>query len=318
MPNIKEIAKQAGVSVTTVSRVLNNHPYVASDKRERVQKVIQELDYIPNRSATNLALGKTNTVGVILPYNDHPWFDKVVKGVLDAAFRKKYSVTLFPTGYNAKTEEKYLMMLKTKQVDGLIIASRANTLELISEYAEYGPIVVSEETSLPGLSSAYIDRSEAYQEGFRFLKERGYHNVCFTNGRARSISPSTRNKMKAFEAVFGKKAKNYALNDCYTVQDGIRAAEYFFEEKGMKPDAFYANGDEVAAGIMVYARQKGMRVPEDIAILGQENLPIGLVLELTTLDHHLKKMGETAFSIFYSKEIRKERIAHELIIRKSV
>ncbi|WP_088839384.1 MULTISPECIES: LacI family DNA-binding transcriptional regulator [unclassified Listeria] len=318
MPNIKEIAKQAGVSVTTVSRVLNNHPYVASEKRARVEEVMRELDYIPNRSATNLALGKTNTIGVILPYNDHPWFDKVVNGVLDAAFRKKYSVTLFPTGYDAKTEEKYLMMLKTKQVDGLIIASRANTLALIRQYAEYGPIVVSEETDIPELSCAYIDRAKAYQEGFLFLKEKGYRDVCFTNGRARSISPSTRHKMSAFEKVYQKNAADYALNDCYTVEDGIAAARYFFEESGMKPDAIYSNGDEVAAGIMVYAREKGLRVPEDLAILGQENLPIGFVLELTTLDHNLKKLGEMAFSIFYSKEVRKERIEHALIVRKSV
>lgn len=104
MPNIKEIAKLAGVSVTTVSRVLNNHPYVAEEKRVRVQAVIDELDYSPNRSAMDLARGKTNTVGVIIPYNDHPWFDKIVNGILEVAFKNRYSVTLFPTGYDPKEE----------------------------------------------------------------------------------------------------------------------------------------------------------------------------------------------------------------------
>ncbi|MCQ97433.1 LacI family transcriptional regulator, partial [Listeria monocytogenes] len=158
MPNIKEIAKLAGVSVTTVSRVLNNHPYVAEEKRARVQAVIDELDYSPNRSAMDLARGKTNTVGVIIPYNDHPWFDKIVNGILEAAFKNRYSVTLFPTGYDPKEEEKYLMRLKTKQVDGLIITSRANNWDVILPYLAYGPIIACEYVESKEISCSYIDR----------------------------------------------------------------------------------------------------------------------------------------------------------------
>ncbi|RDX01166.1 LacI family DNA-binding transcriptional regulator [Listeria kieliensis] len=319
MPNIKEIAKRAGVSVTTVSRVLNHHPYVASDKRARVEAIIQELDYIPNRSAMNLARGKTNTVGVLLPYTDHPWFDKIASGILEAAFREKYSVTLLPTGYDAKRELHHLEMLKTKQLDGIIITSRANPFEALLEAADPEQLVFCEETKNPELSCAYINRFQAFQDGFRFIQNKGYRNVAFTTGRTDRISPSTQNKIAAFEEVFATKANRAnMLNDCYDVSDGEAAAEYFLEKAPVKPDAIYATGDEVAAGIFAYARKNGLRVPEDIAILGQENLPISEVLEISTLNHHLKRLGTTAFSIFHSGEVQKQKIHHELVERKSL
>ncbi|WP_163651750.1 LacI family DNA-binding transcriptional regulator [Listeria sp. PSOL-1] len=318
MTNIKEIAKLAGVSVTTVSRVLNEHPYVAEDKRSRVLHVIEKLDYTPNRSARNLARGRTNTVGVILPYNDHPWFDKVANGILEAAFQEKYSVIFFPTNYDPKIEEKNLLMLKTKQVDGLIITSRANSLEKIVPFTEYGPIILNEYTDIPEFSCAYVDRLLAFCEGFSFLKENGNKRVTFTTGRDSALSPSTAKKIEAYQTIFDTIEEDDYLLDCYTVEDGYLAAQYFFEEAKWRPDAIYANGDEVAAGMLLYAEKRGLRVPEDVAILGQENLPISRVLHLTTLDHHLKELGKTAFNIFFSGKIRKQKIAHSLIKRSTV
>ncbi|MBC1472112.1 LacI family DNA-binding transcriptional regulator [Listeria seeligeri] len=318
MPNIKEIAKLAGVSVTTVSRVLNNHPYVAEEKRARVQKIIDELDYSPNRIATDLALGKTNTIGIILPYNDHPWFDKIVNGVLEAAFKNRYSVTLFPTGYDTKEEEKYLMRLKTKQVDGLIITSRANNWDVILPYLAYGPIIACEYVDSPEISCSFIDRIGAYRDGFLFLQQEGYKKVAFTAGRESLESTSTYGKINAYEQVFGMVGENRFLSECYTFEDGLKAGKHFFGEGKDWPDAFYANGDEVAAGIMFHVKKIGLRVPEDVAILGQENLAIGKALEITTLDHHLKKLGENAFYIFEQGKLQNIQVKHELIRRKTV
>ncbi|EAH4438101.1 TPA: LacI family DNA-binding transcriptional regulator [Listeria innocua] len=318
MPNIKDIAKLAGVSVTTVSRVLNNHPYVAEEKRARVQSVIDELDYSPNRSAMDLARGKTNTVGVIIPYNDHPWFDKIVNGILEAAFKNRYSVTLFPTGYDPKEEEKYLMRLKTKQVDGLIITSRANNWDVILPYLAYGPIIACEYVESKDVSCSYIDRVKAYRAGFQFLQDEGYKKVAFTAGRASRESTSTYGKINAYEQVFGPVGENRFLSECYTLEDGVKAGKHFFVEGKDWPDAIYANGDEVAAGVMYHVKELGLRVPEDVAILGQENLPIGKALEITTLDHNLKKLGENAFSIFEQGKLQRIKVEHELIRRKTV
>lgn len=114
MANIKEIARLANVSVSTVSRVLNHHPYVSEEKRKLVHQVMKELDYTPNRTAIDLIRGKTHTVGVILPYSDHPCFDKIVNGITKAAFQHEYATTLLPTNYNPDIEIKYLELLRTK------------------------------------------------------------------------------------------------------------------------------------------------------------------------------------------------------------
>lgn len=317
MTNIREIAKIAGVSVTTVSRVLNNHPYVTAEKRNRVLTVMESLDYVPSRLATNLAKGKTNTIGIILPYNDHPWFDKIASGVIEAAFKHKYSVTLFPTNYDSEAELRYLMQLKTKQIDAIIMTSKSNNWDVIEPFSSYGPIVACEYTESKQIASAYIERFNAYKEGFELLYKSGHQKIAFTVGRNSNNSPSTQEKLRAYQHVFGELPVDQFLSNCYNFEDGIKAGKYFLEQAKETPDAIFANGDEVAAGIMYYAKKHHKRVPEDLAILGEENLTIGKVLEITTLDHHLKKVGQIAFQLFYTNSKAKQKITHQLINRKT-
>ncbi|AQY49720.1 LacI family transcriptional regulator [Listeria weihenstephanensis FSL R9-0317] len=317
MSNIKDIAKLAGVSVTTVSRVLNDHPYVAEEKRKRVQEVMEELDYSPNRNAVDLSRGRTNTIGFVLPYNDHPWFDKVMNGVLEAAFARCYSVVICPTGYDQKEEERYLRMLKTKRIDGLVIASRANNWETIAPYANYGPIVACEYIDHPLISCAYVDQLQAYTDGFQMLKDSGHARVAFTVGREEKWSNSTKLKIAAYEAVFGELDQALFMLDCYNVADGKLAAEMFLGLEN-PPTALYANGDEVAAGMHYYMTHHGLRVPTDIAILGEENLPIAEVLDITTLDKNLRDIGRVAVDILLEEKVEKKQVQHEIIRRNSI
>nr|WP_274521035.1 LacI family DNA-binding transcriptional regulator [Neobacillus niacini] len=123
MANIKDIAKLAGVSVSTVSRVLNNHPYVSEEKRKKVEKVIEELNFQQNLNAIHLVKGKTYTVGAIIPYIDHPYFQAMVGGIMENAFKHNFSVLCCATNYDQDEELKYLHMLKRKQLDGLHLFS---------------------------------------------------------------------------------------------------------------------------------------------------------------------------------------------------
>lgn len=317
LSNIKDIAKLAGVSVTTVSRVLNEHPYVAEEKRKRVQEVMAELDYSPNRNAVDLSRGRTNTIGFVLPYNDHPWFDKVMNGVLEAAFAKCYSVVICPTGYDRAEEERYLRMLKTKRIDGLIIASRANDWKTIAPYANYGPIVACEYINDPLISCAYVDQFQAYTDGFQVLKDAGHGRVGFTAGRAEQWSNSTKLKIMAYEAVFGELDAGLILQDCYDVADGKRAAESFLA-LAEPPTAMYANGDEVAAGMHYYVTHRGLDVPRDIAILGEENLAIADVLDISTVDKNLREIGKRAVELFLNGKVEKKLVQHKIIMRNSI
>lgn len=317
LSNIKDIAKLAGVSVTTVSRVLNGHPYVVEEKRKRVQKVIAELDYSPNRNAVDLSRGRTNTIGFVLPYNDHPWFDKVMNGVLEAAFAKRYSVVICPTGYDQAEEERYLRMLKTKRIDGLVIASRANDWETIAPYAKYGPIVACEYINHPLISCAYVDQFQAYTDGFQLLKNAGHTRVGFTVGREERWSNSTKLKIMAYETVFGELDDALILQDCFDVADGKRAGERFLD-LAEPPTAIYANGDEIAAGMHYYVTRQALNVPRDMAILGEENLPIGDVLEISTVDKNLREIGKVAVELFLNEKVERKQVQHEIVIRNSI
>ncbi|MEG7355099.1 LacI family DNA-binding transcriptional regulator [Bacillus inaquosorum] len=306
MANIKEIARLANVSVSTVSRVLNHYPYVSEEKRKLVHQVIKELDYIPNRTAIDLIRGKTHTIGVILPYSDHPCFDKIVNGITKAAFQHEYATTLLPTNYNPAIEIKYLELLRTKKIDGLIITSRANDWDSIIAYQEYGPIIACENTGEIDVPCAYNDRKAAYAESFRYLKSRGHENIAFTCVRDAGRSPSTADKAAAYKAVCGRLEDRHILSGCNDMNDGERAAQHFYTS-GQVPTAIYANSDEVAAGIHVFAQKNKW----DVEIIGEGNSSISRVLGFPSLDLNLEQLGITAFSLFLQDEPIDIKIQHQ-------
>ncbi|WP_044482367.1 LacI family DNA-binding transcriptional regulator [Paenibacillus antibioticophila] len=316
MANISDIAKLAGVSVSTVSRVLNHNPYVSEAKRIAVQRVIDELDYTPNRLAVDLIRQETRTIGVIMPYNNNQAFDQLLHGVLNRSVEQGYSVMVLPTRYDPAQELSCLAMLKNKQLDGIIITSRSNDWDAIIPYTKYGAIVVCEYTDHPELGCAYMDRYASFVDAFQLLRSRGHERVAFTTARG-TESNSTQLIIRAYHHVFGDLPPAYHVTDCYSMDDGERAARLLLESD-LRPTAVYANGDEVAAGIYRYASSLGLRVPEDLAIMGQENQPVGIGLHLSTVDHQLIQVGEQAFDLLIGKSKDKVEIPYRIITRQSI
>ncbi|KAA0763816.1 LacI family DNA-binding transcriptional regulator [Bacillus sp. SH5-2] len=325
MANIKDIAKMAGVSVTTVSRVLNDHPYVSEEKRKAVIEIVEKLNYSQNANAVHLSKGKTNIVGVILPYINHPCFDAMVGGMMEVALAHNYRVLLCQTNYNKKEEMKSLHMLKTKQLDGLIICSRANDWETIEPYASYGAIVACEDNDISNISSVYTNHSAAFQLGMDYLIEKGYKKIGYCTGR--KLGPSSQKRFDVYkhqlQSIDEEVNEEWIFTECFTLEDGVRAAHKL---KGMQnlPEALIVAGDEVAIGVMTEAEKLGIQVPEDLAIIGFDNQPISQVLQLTTIDQNLKEIGKKAFEMFYrqisdeSSKQEKVEVPYELVERSTV
>jgi DNA-binding LacI/PurR family transcriptional regulator len=316
MTNINDIAKMAGVSVTTVSRVLNNHKYVSEEKRALVQKIIDEMNYTPNKNAIDLIRGVTRMIGVIIPYNNNPAFDQMLHGVLNKSVERDYSITVLPTKYNKDKEIEYLSMLKNKLLDGIIITSRSNNWEKIIPFTNYGSVVSCEYTDHPEIGCSYIDRYHSYLDVFQYFKNKGHINVAFTTARGME-SLSTRQTISAYKEVFGELHSEFYLSDCYRFEDGYHAGKKLLSLK-TRPSAIYANGDEVAGGIYQYAHSINLKVPEDLAILGQENQPIGIGMGLSSVDHQLIKVGEQAFDLIINKSKQKIQIPYRIIERSSI
>ncbi|EEK75316.1 LacI family DNA-binding transcriptional regulator [Bacillus mycoides] len=325
MANIKDIAKMAGVSVTTVSRVLNDHPYVSEEKRKVVLEIVEKLNYSQNANAVHLSKGKTNIVGVILPYINHPSFDAMVGGMMEVALAHNYRVLLCQTNYNKKEEMKSLHMLKTKQLDGLIICSRANEWETIEPYAAYGAVIACEDNDIESISSVYTDHFNAFQLGMSYLIEKGYKKIGYCTGR--KLGPSSKKRFDAYkqqlQLIDEEVMEDRIFTECFTLEDGVRVAHQFKEMEN-PPEALIVAGDEVAIGIMTEVEKLGIEVPEDLAIIGFDNQPISQVLQLTTIDQNLKGIGKTAFEMFYrqvsdeSSKQEKMEIPYKLVERSTV
>ncbi|MDA1839302.1 LacI family DNA-binding transcriptional regulator [Bacillus cereus group sp. BY17LC] len=325
MANIKDIAKMAGVSVTTVSRVLNDHPYVSEEKRKAVIEIVEKLNYSQNANAVHLSKGKTNIVGVILPYINHPCFDAMVGGMMEVALAHNYRVLLCQTNYNKKEEMKSLDMLKTKQLDGLIICSRANEWETIEPYASYGTIVACEDNDISNISSVYTNHSAAFQLGMDYLIEKGYKKIGYCTGR--KLGPSSQKRFDVYkqqlQSIDEEVNEEWIFTECFTLEDGVKVAHKLKEMQHL-PEALIVAGDEVAIGVMTEAEKLGIQVPEDLAIIGFDNQPISQVLQLTTIDQNLNEIGRKAFEMFYrqtsderSKQ-EKVEIPYELVERSTV
>ncbi|MBS9806410.1 LacI family DNA-binding transcriptional regulator [Bacillus toyonensis] len=325
MANIKDIAKMAGVSVTTVSRVLNDHPYVSEEKRKVVIEIVEKLNYSQNANAVHLSKGKTNIVGVILPYINHPSFDAMVGGMMEGALAHNYRVLLCQTNYNKKEEMKSLHMLKTKQLDGLIICSRANDWEVIEPYASYGTIVACEDNDISNISSVYTNHSAAFKLGMNYLIEKGYKKIGYCTGR--KLGPSSQKRFDAYknqlQSIDEEVNEEWIFTECFTLEDGVRVAHKLKEMLNL-PEALIVAGDEVAIGVMTEVGKLGIQVPEDLAIIGFDNQPISQVLQLTTIDQNLKEIGKKAFEMFYRKisnessKQEKVEIPYELVERSTV
>lgn len=323
--NIKEIAKLAGVSVSTVSRVLNNHPYVREEKRARVLETMKQLKYARNMNAVHLITGKTMNIAIMLPFINHAYFSLLMEGAGQEALAANYRLILCQTGYAPDKEVEVLEMLRNREIDGIIILSSAVTPKQIEAYCAYGPIVCCQDAGERLFSSIYINHAEAFRSAMHYLIRRGHRRIGFTVGRL--DSPSTRARQAAYEEVLQEIGEPYReewiLDGCIDLEDGAAIMDRLtgMEER---PSALLVTGDHVAAGLIYEAEKRGLSIPQELAVIGFDNQPIGKMLGLTTIDNRLFDMGTEAFRILYAhiqgeqKEPIRKELAFELIERSSV
>lgn len=311
MPNIKQIAKIAGVSVSTVSRVINHHAYVSEDKRRAVMEAIVQLNYSRNLNAVHLSKGTTNIIGVMVPSINHAYFSRLMEGISSEALMKDYQLMVCQTNYNPVSEGKVLDMLKMKQMDGIIIGSKTLAWEQIEPFTEYGPIVACEDAGTSAISSVYLDHYDCFRQGMRYLIERGHRQIGFCLGRADSANSLKRRRAyeDALAAIHEAVREEWMFYQCLRIEDGLAVVHQWLRMRE-RPTALLVTSDQVAAGIITEARKNGIRIPEDLAVIGFDNQPIAQVFDLTTIDNQLFEMGSAAFQMAYD-HITKKRTKPE-------
>lgn len=297
MASIRDVAKHAGVSVATVSRVLNDKGYVGAETRKKVEAAIADLNYRPNEVARSLFKKQSKTIGLILPDIMNPFFPELARAIEDTASKLGYTVILCNSDEDEEKAQRYVDVLLQKYVDGIIISSNTIQEKTIRELTI--PVVCIDREISKDIPTIVVDNKNGARMATRFLKEKGRRKIAHIRGPLDIVNANERCEGYR-EAVAGEKwfKESYIVNGNYRMET---ATEVVLELLRQHPeiDGIFAANDTMAIGAMKAAYQHGLKVPEEISIIGFDGIALGKasIPELTTIEQPLYELGQKAAKV---------------------
>ena len=324
---IQDVAKAAGVSVATVSRVINKSSSVTQSTREAVLDAIKKLDYRPNLLGRNLRRTETRLILTLLPTIANPFYSRIVKGVEDIAHKNGYNVMLCNTNSDIERERIYLELLKNRLADGVIFMAPEMDGEELTAIGRDFPVVqcceYKEGAQVPLVS---IDNLSAAKKAVRHLISLGHKRIGMISCRNSFLSTTRREQgfMMALEEAGLVPDQRLVVYGDYSFKSGHRAAFNLLTMEE-RPTAIFAISDIMAIGVLRAAKDKGLRVPEDLAVIGFDNISFASMCDpmLTTVSQPKYDLGCTAMELLLRKmhDGLKEPVdivlENELVIRES-
>lgn len=293
--NIKQIAKAAGVSVATVSRVLNHPENVAPKTREKIQKIIEDAEYKPNWFAQGLNFNRTKTIGLIIPHILNSTYMEIAKGVEDVALQKGYTTFMCNVEKNSRIESEYIEQLLTRKVDGIILMFSFLQEENLKAVQQDGvPIVlIGENKDIKGFNSVRVDCKAGAEGMIRNFIEYGHKSIGILYGN--DPEQESLDMLEGYKEVLEE--NGIAIEDKYikavdnTIEGGYLGAKKMVADG--PPRAIFATSDDIAYGVMDAIKDMGMKVPDDVAVVGFGNARMSNLVEpkLTTVELPFHKMG---------------------------
>ena len=293
---IQDVAKTAGVSVSTVSRVLNGKVDVASSTQARILSVIDDLGYTTNLAARSMRSFKKNLVGLIMPDIAYPFAVEVMRGVNQAIAESEFDLLVYTTGDVRKSgrashEQKYVSLLNNSISDGVIIVA-----PVTGEFSTDAPIVsIDPLMSNPNYPSVHATNYQGATDAMNYLLALGHQRIGFISGR--SELESSNRRLKGYRDALEKAnlpvdEKMIASGD-YTTETGAQCARELLSLED-PPTAIFASNDQSAMGVFQVAQEFGLRIPEDLSVVGFDNIMESKYLKLTTVDQFIYEMGFVA------------------------
>ena len=299
MSNIYQVAKRAGVSTATVSRVLSQPDVVAPETRRRVMRAVERLGYEPNSAAKNLRTLRTAKLLVTVPDISNPFFSLILQGIEETAQRAGYAVLVGDTQHDERREDSYAAMLKRKEADGLIFLGHRlpkTAAELVRTVApRCAPVVNGCEFSPRlGIPSVHIDNAKAASEAMDHLYRLGHRRLGIVTGPL--LSPLSRDRLSG-AAGRAKQAKAFrdfiVMNGDFSIESGSVAAERLLGRRD-PPTAIFCFNDEMAMGVLETAKRRRLRVPDDLSVVGFDDIRFARYTDppLTTIAQPMRAIGE--------------------------
>jgi DNA-binding LacI/PurR family transcriptional regulator len=305
-----DISAKAGVSTATVSRVVNGSPLVKEPTREKVMKVIKEMNYHPNPAARSLAGQTTQTLGVVFPDFDSGFFTEVLQGIDEEAALKGYHIM---TGFahGAKDEERLIQhYAASRRVDALVFMNlNIDQKFLLSLEDNLSIPLLLLDRPLPGSGMKCIslnNEAGAYAAMEHLVKTHGLRDISVINGPKDTYDAEERMKGASRAAQdFGISLKGRVYEGAFDEESGFAAVERMLNNGGL-PEAIFALNDSMALGALAGLRKNGFRVPDDVAVIGFDDVTSARHMGLTTVNVPMRAMGRLAAKMVLSEVLKDE------------
>jgi len=321
---VKEIAAIANVSVATVSRALQRPEIVSEETRLRIHEVVKRLGYTPNALARNLRTARTRLIVALVPDISNPFFSEVIRGIEQVAYETGYSVLLGETQSNLVREQAYADMVAARQADGIV--TMFHRIPSIPFEGRLPVVNACEYVKDSAISSVYIDNVAAATNAVDYLVTLGHRDIAFIAGPA--SSPICVDREQGYHLALERAGLTFnpalsAVGD-FSIEAGERAIELFLSQ-GHPFSAVFCSNDEMAIGAMRALISRGLRVPEDVSVVGFDDIRFSRYTSpsLTTVAQPKNALGREAMTMLIEllndPEVppRKRVLSAELVVRGS-
>ena len=328
---IKEVAKHAGVSIMTVSRVVNNSGYVSADTRYRVEKSIEKLNYKPNLTARSLINNKSKFISVIVPDISNPFFAELIKGTENIARKFGYNIILSDTDWSESLEVNHIEGAFKRMADGLVIVAPKLSENKLVSYNENLPIVVVDrKLQSNDILNVFLDNEKGAISATEHLINLNHKKIAFVCGPKGIFNAEKRKK--GFLSAMHKNGLNVETSLMFNGDFKIESGKKVFEkltkiDEKERPTAIFASNDMMALGIISSAQDANWNIPEDLSIVGFDDILLSSLMNpsLTTISNPYVKMGECAIRKllatlepdFIYDEDNEKNLVNNLVARKS-
>lgn len=327
MANLKDVAKLAGVSPASVSLALNAKPYVGKEAKERIYKAISELSYRPNIVVRSLRKKKTTIIGLVLSDIANPFFPEIARGVEERAREYGFNVILCNTDGNPSQEKDSIEILLSRQIDGLIITSARSSANLNEYLRENCPIVLVNRDPFPGrFDFVGIDNVSSARVAVNHLIKLGHQRIAFIRGEP--ASPASFGRYEGYKMALREAGvsspENYVKIGYLKYEGGYRAMISLLKEP-CPPTAIFCANDMMALGAIDACAEKGIKVPQDVAIVGFDDMWVASLktVQLTTVHQPRYQMGLKAVDLMIERimgkrdEVERVILPAKLVIRRT-
>ncbi|PTX62261.1 LacI family transcriptional regulator [Kordia periserrulae] len=311
---LKDIAEHLGISVTTVSKALKDYPDVSKKTKALVKELAQTLNYKPNAFAVNLRMETSNTIGLIIPEIVHHFFSSVIKGIISQAEKKGYLVIILQSNESYELEKKQIDLLMSKRVDGILISLANGTADFkhLNDVIEQGkPLVMFDKIAkLVNCSKVIIDDRKAAYNATQHLIDTGCKRIAHFRGPL--LPQNSIDRFLGYKKALEDNGMSYDPSLVYIFDNMTFEVGEMFAQKILREhpdvDGIFVNTDLVAIGAITEFNRNGVKIPEDISIVGFSNwfMSSAITPSLTTIDQPGFEMGKMAFKQLF-KELKAKK-----------